>query len=489
MRDELPTTTTDMQKLPRPIRSALQWARHGSLTTRPYSPEAASLARSGQQGQTLVLFALFFTVILGMAALVLDQGLLRKTNLDLHNALDSGALAGVSLLKDDAVAAEKVAREYAQLNFPGGLPDADISVSFRCLIGVDKGAPRLTDVPAACDPGSGVKWTVDSDGSTAFAPCVPSQGDVCNVIVLKGPAERDYAFAPALGIESGFTATQVAAACKGLCGEPPEVPLDLVVIIDRTSSMNGVDTENARAAADSVRKVLDPDIQWLGLSLLGPSKLGQSCRAAHDSVIGNAYSTDLRRWVPIGLTGAGASFDSDYLSGTSKMALTIACFRNSSTGTDLADPMRMATQELETSGRQNAIHAILLLTDGQPNASTSATVRANSTYCAEAYQAAQATKAKGIEVYTVGFGLDGANDIACGGYDAWKYRTATDLLANMATNSVRDGGCPGTENDDGDNYFCLPKTAGASTDLSKVFERAVAAMVSHSRLVKVPEDA
>ena len=53
-------------------------------------------ALAGQEGQALVLFTLFFTVILGMAALVLDQGLLRKTNLDLHNALDSGALAGVA---------------------------------------------------------------------------------------------------------------------------------------------------------------------------------------------------------------------------------------------------------------------------------------------------------------------------------------------------------------------------------------------------------
>ena len=73
---------------------------------------------AGQSGQALVLFALFFTVILGMAALVLDQGLLRKTNLDLHNALDSGALAGVGLLKDDAVEAERVAREYVQAELP-----------------------------------------------------------------------------------------------------------------------------------------------------------------------------------------------------------------------------------------------------------------------------------------------------------------------------------------------------------------------------------
>jgi hypothetical protein len=368
------------------------------------------------------------------------------------------------------------------------LPDANLDISFRCLIGVENGAPRLKDVPAACNPGPGTtSWTID--GKVAFAPCLPAEGDVCNVIVLQAPAERDYHFAPALGIAKGSTGVQTAAACKGLCGEPPEVPLDLVVIIDRTSSMNGVDTENARRAADSVRKILDPDIQWLGLSLLGPSRLGQTCRAAHDSVIGTATSADLRRWVPIGLTGTGASFGSDYLSASSPMAMTIACFQNSSTGTDLADPMRMATVELQDSGRPNALKAILLLTDGQPNNSTDATVRQNQTFCEEAYQAAHAAKDKGIEVYAVGFGLDGSNDIACGGFDAWQTRTATDLLAAMATDSVKDGGCPGTENDDGDHYFCLAKTAGASTDLSKIFQKAVASMVAHSRLIKIPEGA
>jgi phage FluMu gp28-like protein len=59
----------------------------------------------------------------------------------------------------------------------------------------------------------------------------------------------------------------------------------------------------------------------------------------------------------------------------------------------------------------------------------------------------------------------------------------------MATDSVKDGGCPGTENDDDDHYFCLPKTAGASTDLSKIFQKAITAMVAHSRLIKIPEGA
>ena len=64
---------------------------------------------------------------------------------------------------------------------------------------------------------------------------------------------------------------------------------------------------------------------------------------------------------------------------------------------------------------------------------------------------------------------------------------ATDLLASMATDSIKDGGCPGTENSDGDNYFCLPKSAGASADLTTVFQTAVATLTGHSRLVSVDD--
>ncbi len=213
----------------------------------------------------------------------------------------------------------------------------------------------------------------------------------------------------------------------------------------------------------------------------GPSRLGQACASQADSIIGTASTADLRRWVPVGLTGTGASFGSNYKPNGSDMAKAIGCFGNSSTQTDIADPVRMATYELETYGRPGANKAILLLSDGKPNRSTTGTPN----YCDEAYQAATAAKAKGIEIFTVGFGLNGAGDEAC--IDAagpWVGKTSTDLLAAMATNSDKSG-CPGTENDDDDHYFCLPKSAGASTDLSDIFQRAVVTLTGHSRLVNV----
>lgn len=465
------------------------WARQGTLSYRPADESSSAHARAAQSGSALVLFSIFLTVLLGAVALVLDQGLLRKANMDLYNALDAGALAGVSLLKDDPAAAEQTAREYVQLNYPGGLPQSDVRVSFRCLIGVKDGAPRLTDVPAACDPGGNAGWTVD--GETAYAVCDPAAGHVCNTLVVSSPALVDYNFAPVLGVFEGSTGARTAAACKGLCGEPPEIPVDLVMILDRTGSMNGVDTENARRAADSVRKIYDPRLQWMGLSLLHRSDDSAACvtKADNGSTWQARIPADLREWVPIGLTGTGAAFGSDYTSDGSAMARAIGCFDNSSgQGTDLADPVRMATYELETYGRSNAVKAILLLSDGKPNSSSSSAVRQSDNYCAEAFAAAEAAKARGIEVYTVGFGLDVEQDHICQDTSgAWRGKSAPDLLAAMATDSVNDNGCPGSENDDGDRYYCLPKTAGASADLSEVFKKAVERVTSHSRLVKVDD--
>ncbi len=154
-------------------------------------------------------------------------------------------------------------------------------------------------------------------------------------------------------------------------------------------------------------------------------------------------------------------------------------------GTDLADPVRMATWELQNYGRKDSVKAILLLSDGKPNNSADAATRSSKNYCADAYAAATAAKSQGIEVFAVGFGLDVEQDHICQDtYGTWKGKSAPDLLAAMATDSTNDG-CPGPENDDDDHYFCLPKTSGASTDLSDVFKKAVEQLTGHSRLVNV----
>ena len=442
--------------------------------------------REGERGQVIILFTLFIVMILGFAAMVVDIGVLRNASQNLWNSLDSGALAGAAYLPADGTSAQTVGMTYADANYPGGLPASRVNLSFRCLLGDrnNDGLPDMTDIPTTCDPGPTSPSAWKCARGICTAPCDPAEGDLCNTLVLAGSVNVPFRFGGAVGVNSGDTNVVVSAACKGPCGSLPVTPVDVAVVVDRTSSMSGVDTTNARTAADSLRGIYNPAAQWLAFGMLGPSIVGGSCSTTPASPIGTAnLPTDLRRWMPVGLSGSGAAFASDYTAATSPFGKAVACYTNSSTGTDLYDPIPMAQYELLNKGRAGVHKGIILMTDGQPNATTSAT----SNYCLQANTAATTAKAAGIEIFTVGFGLDGTNDIACPDTSgAWKGKMASQLVASMATTSAADNGCPGTENDDGDHYFCVPKTAGASANLTNVFKTAASSLAQGTKLVELP---
>jgi Putative Flp pilus-assembly TadE/G-like/von Willebrand factor type A domain len=479
MRTHLPDTSFPSrgQRLARAV---------GDVRVAARGRRGSTAARDGERGQIIVLFTFFLVVILAFAAVAIDLGVLRNANQNLWNSLDAGSLAGVSQLPGDGNAAKAMAMQFANKDYPGGIPSGAVQTSFRCVIGDrnNDGQPDLTDIPLTCDPGPTPLSSWRCANGICAAPCDPSAGDQCNTLVLTGSVTVGYGFARAVGVDSGNTQTVISAACKGPCGSLPVVPVDVVLIVDRTTSMNGVDTDNARSAADSVRTLYNPATQWLSFAMLGPSATGQSCATAPSSTLGSANApADLRRWVPIGLMGQGASFGSNYAASGSAMAKAINCFTNSSTRTDLTDPIPMAVYELTHNGRPGVRKGIILMSDGQPNTSTTST----SNYCAQANAAATAAKNAGVEIYTVGFGLDGSNDIKCpDSSGTFQNKTATQLLASMANSSFADHGCPGTENDDGDHFFCVPKTSGASADLSNAFKTAASQLAQGTKLIQLP---
>ena len=79
-----------------------------------------------EKGNTLAVVALGMAVILGMAALVIDAGLLYLTRARLSRAADAAALAGVRELPENPATAESVARDYACRN---GVPEGSIAVN------------------------------------------------------------------------------------------------------------------------------------------------------------------------------------------------------------------------------------------------------------------------------------------------------------------------------------------------------------------------
>jgi len=267
-----------------------------------------------EHGQILVLFELVMIMILGFAAMVVDLGVLRNNRQILVNTLDAAALTGGSVLPvngpAEAQAAELLIKANIGVNYPDLVLNTDYWITYKCLIGADAvtGAPLISrDVPGVCDPhnalhhvplGTPPVYAVASDftgaGKTRVSDCDPTAGDMCNVVMITGNSTTKYALAPVLGVSSGSTGMVVSAACKGACGAATVVPVDLVVILDRTGSMadnfggrnpdqNGVKIHNLQTAAKAILNVYDPAKQRVALALTGPGAVN----AAGDPTLGS----------------------------------------------------------------------------------------------------------------------------------------------------------------------------------------------------------
>jgi Putative Flp pilus-assembly TadE/G-like len=84
-----------------------------------------------QRGQSLVLSLLFLTVLVGMAAMVIDVGSWYRADRKLQANADAAALAGAQELPANRAAAEASALEYAETN-DGGLEAK--GVKFRTTV-------------------------------------------------------------------------------------------------------------------------------------------------------------------------------------------------------------------------------------------------------------------------------------------------------------------------------------------------------------------
>ncbi len=254
--------------------------------------------RKREDGQIIVLFELSLVVMLVCAALVIDLGVLRNNKQILRNTFDAAALAGGYELPvtgaTQAATANALINANIQANYPGGLPASNYKITYKCLVGASATGPLIArDVPTTCDPRLSLGIPINNPltasditaltayftgaGPTRISSCDPTKGDKCNVVQIQGSATTKYALAPVVGINSGSTGVIVSAACNGPCGEPTSIPVDLVMIIDRTASMSASDVTATKNAADAVLGVYNPAIQRVALGLLGPSSPNSTC--------------------------------------------------------------------------------------------------------------------------------------------------------------------------------------------------------------------
>jgi Flp pilus assembly protein TadG len=325
-----------------------QWGRTGETS-------------HGEHGVTLVFLALVAVVLAGLVGFAVDAGRLFVARAELVRAADAAALAGVVDMPDLA-RAQATAVQYVLANDPQA----------TATVEQPGGEPRL------------------------------------RVTVSK---RVEMTFMRVLGIPS---VTVRATATAGLGGI-----LDLVMVLDETGSMRGQDLANAQAAARQLVGMLLPDPTGNTAVGLAPFRMsyfgGRNCRWYWYECVPNSHI--------VGLTGNSS-------------ALLSAINRLSGDGnTNICMGLWKGSQILFGPGGHtdpDTRRIIVLLSDGDNNPHH----RADSTWPAECdfgrdssigagcntsdsvtnildrktYELARSLKARGVEIYVVGFGLCGTND-------------------------------------------------------------------------------
>jgi hypothetical protein len=433
---------------------------------------------AGEEGAVAVLAALLIVVLLAAVAFTIDLSRLYHERQSVQNAMDFGALAGAHELpaSDGATAdlAADVALRVAVDNHTV-LDPRSVGVNFRCVVGDRDGDGRAdtVDIGAACgrrgDTNWMTGWTVKR--GKAWHACNPYGGDLCNTIVLSASRTIPFFFAPVIGVDTGSTGSVSAAACRGSCGAVGS-PLDVVMVVDRSTSMTVGDMANLKNAAKSVLEFYDPEAQHVGL-------VGLPYGSCDATPIQTYPKPDNSWWL--------VSLSSDYntdgvLNNGSPLVSTINCLKRATAitritppggHTDLGDPMASAMNMLQT-GRADVPDVIIFMTDGEANQP------ALNQPCSYAATRAATAKSQQVSIFTIGYGVAAAR---CSYDTLGSYRGAfaSRLLADMATDSNDDvpGGCGVNENKDLDQYFC----ESGSSDLEPAFRRAAAQALGTSRLL------
>jgi Flp pilus assembly protein TadG len=399
-----------------------------------------------EAGQGLVLGTMAMIVLLGFAALVLDVGMFIHEKRELQKAVDAAALAGAQKLPDSQTEAEADADEWLRKNDVDGTNGDSVDISFTCT----------SEFEVGCDP-SANRW---------------------DTIVVEAKRNVPLNFAPLLGLNN-VTVSATAAGCHGLCGASPFAALDVMMVLDRTGSMSNGDMHNAQAAAKAILKVFEEGVHRVGLAVLGPAKDMEDCKAAEHSCSWWECDPPLpypnvpdARWVTTHLSEDFQNPDGSPNESSSLVA-NLTCLKKSGVGTDLGDPVWAAVEELQANGREGEHWAMIVLSDGaanQPEDGQSGSCGPEPdgyNPCQYAIDKAEEAKALGIEIYTIGYGVEDYDQNRCICDDgAWENAQARDVLREMAT--------------DDDHYFEEPK----GEDLTPVFEEIGWRLVTDLRLVE-----
>lgn len=382
-------------------------------------------ARCRENGQILIMSLMLLVLLLGFGAIVVDGGFYLQRRERIQHITDAAALAGVQELPEDDGQARLVAEQWADRN---GLSADDIDVSFECRAG------------SPCDP-SGYNTIIVTGEMRAPLTLMP-------VLRLVGASGNSC------WLNDGCTVTGTAAA-EAISGT---APTDIVLVLDRTGSMDDGDMDLAKDGARAMLGVLDPELQSVGLAVLPPSQ-SQSFDGVCRPDQNDPWTTG-DDWLVSVLADDYQDPDGS-LNNSSRLIRIINCLQSDGY-TNIGYPVRAAYLHLINDGRSTANKAIVLLSDGAANRPE------DDDPCALAAGWTDTAKADGVEIYTIGYGTDdnqGTGFTCENDTGFWNGQTAETLLRYMAT--------------DDEHFFQEPE----GSDLEDVFEEIGQRLAEGYRLV------
>ncbi len=176
-----------------------------------------SQSQSSESGQTLVIFALALTVLIGFLALTFDIGMMALERRSAQNAADAAALAGAQMLPDNPNAAIADATTYAALNGISADELASVTVLSTFV------ANDSIEVAVSRDVSFAFAGVLGFFSGTVNVSATASSGGVVGVALLAPLAVEQDVFD---GLSQGDTATLKYNATNNSTGNFLPLALD-----------------------------------------------------------------------------------------------------------------------------------------------------------------------------------------------------------------------------------------------------------------------
>jgi Putative Flp pilus-assembly TadE/G-like/von Willebrand factor type A domain len=353
-----------------------------------------SRAGLAQTGQTLPLVVVFMFTILIFAGLTIDLGNAYRVQQALQASADAAAAGGAGELTMSypPVAANATSEAQRYGSQPGG------------------------ENPINGVPASNVTENISVD-------CETQDGYDCttgypNTVTVNETASVPTYLLRLLGFDT-ITLKAHAQACSP-CGG---LPLDVMIVLDRTGSMNDNNKlPQAKAGIMAFLSTMDPSVDNVGLAVLPPAPAPNAACTNVSSYFNSdpsgTYSLTNPAYDVVPLSNAYASSVGNLNSG-SPLISTVNCVQAGGS-TAYAEAIDAANTELQTDGRPNAQKVIVILSDGAANTGPSG-LPSTSPYrtnpCGQGVTSADTAKAEGVLLYSIAYTANGDNCYAAVGAD------------------------------------------------------------------------